>query len=51
MKDVLLGLVDEGKEWVVYWNNIAEYGGTGVGSGSASGAKMLNFWNCKWERE
>ena len=29
----------------------SEYGGTGVGCGSASGAKSLKFWNEKRESE
>lgn len=39
VEDVLEGLVDERKEWVVFWKIRSEYGGTRVGSGSARGAK------------
>ena len=49
MKNIVLGEVDEVKEWVVYGKIISEYGGTGVGVWSASGAESLNLWN--WKRD
>ena len=51
LKYTVLGEVDEMMEWVVYGNISSEYGGTGVGVWSASGAKSLSFWKWKRDRE
>ena len=36
---------------MVYRKMVSENGGTGVGSGSASGTNVLNFWKEKRDRE
>ena len=47
----MLGEEDEVAEWVVQGKVMCVNGGTGVGKGSASGAKCLNFWKRKRDSE
>jgi len=51
LEDDVLGMEVEVVEGCCYGKVVEEYGGTGVGRGSASGAKRLNFCRERRERE